>query len=335
MPEQLSDQLLKTLSSTLEARADLFDANHRSAFRLYNGFYEGDASLAVDLYARTLLIHDYSDSPVSNDLKIAGVHTFYQEKISWLRCTVLKQHKAEVNEMRRGQIISGSPPDRKVQENGVWYALDLLLHQDASLYLDTRNLRLWLKENCSGMRILNTFSYTGSLGAAALAGGANKVIQLDLNRSYHNLAKTTYTLNGFPIQKSDFITGDFFPVTSSLRRARILFDCVVLDPPFFSTTERGAVDLLKDTSRLINKVRPLIDDGGYLIVVNNALYLPGRDYMKELESLEEDGYLELERLIPIPPDFCGYPGTIVNPPLVDPFPFNHSTKIAVLRVKKK
>ncbi|RPI87747.1 MAG: SAM-dependent methyltransferase [Chloroflexi bacterium] len=335
MLDKSSEQLLNTLSSTLERRSDLYETNHRSAFRLYNGFYEGNAYLAVDLYARTLMIHDYSDSPVSNDQKIAGVHTFYQEKLPWLNCTVLKQHKAEAGEMRRGQIISGGPPDRKVQENGVWYALDLLLHQDTSLYLDTRNLRLWLKENCSGMRILNTFAYTGSLGAAALAGGANKVVQLDLNRSYHNLAKTTYTLNGFPIDKSDFITGDFFPVTSRLRRERILFDCVILDPPFFSTTARGAVDLLEDTTRLINKVRPLVDDGGYLIVINNALYLAGRVYMKELETLEEDGYLELERLISVPPDFSGYPETIANPPLVDPYPFNHSTKITVLRVKRK
>ena len=42
---------------------------------------------------------------------------------------------------RRGKLLFGEAPDRKVEENGVWYALDLRMNQDASLYLDTRNLR--------------------------------------------------------------------------------------------------------------------------------------------------------------------------------------------------
>lgn len=335
MPADSPQQLREKLSAAIDVRRDLFDERHRTAFRLFNGFYEGDPELAVDLYGRTLLIHDYSDPPVPDNKKVEHVSRTYLEKLSWLSCIVLKQHRAEDADKRRGQVISGGLPDSKVQENGVWYALDLLLHQDASMYLDTRNLRDWLVRNSAGMRILNTFAYTGSLGAAALAGGANRVVQVDLNRSYINLAKTTYTLNGFPIRKSDFITSDFFPVTSHMRRERELFDCVILDPPFFSSTARGALNMLGDTTRLINKVRPLVDDGGYLVSVNNALYLPGSAYIKELESLEEDGYLEIQQLISVPLDFTGYPETTVNPPIVDPYPFNHSTKIAVLRIRRK
>ena len=58
-------------------------------------------------------------------------------------------------------------------------------------------------------------------------------------------------------------------------------------------------------------------------------------YLRTLEALCADGYLAIEELIPVPPDCTGYPETRVRPPLVDPAPFNHSTQIAVLRVRRK
>jgi hypothetical protein len=40
-------------------------------------------------------------------------------------------------------------------------------------------------------------------------------------------------------------------------------------------------------------------------------------------------------LIPVPEDFTGYPHTCLGSPPVDPAPFNHATKIAVLKVWRK
>jgi 23S rRNA (cytosine1962-C5)-methyltransferase len=108
-----------------------------------------------------------------------------------------------------------------------------------------------------------------------------------------------------------------------------------VDPPFFATTGKGTVDLVAQSHRVINKVRPLINDGGTLVAINNALFVSGADYLRTLETLCADGYLAIEELIPVPPDCTGYPETRVRAPLVDPAPFNHSTKIAVLRVRRK
>src|SRR6266540_416272 len=96
--------------------------------------------------------------------------------------------------------------------------IDLTMNRDASFYLDTRNLRQWLIKNMRGKSVLNTFAYTGSLGTAAMAGGASHVVQVDLNRQFLNLSKDSYTLNGFPIQKGDFIAADFFPAIGKFKR---------------------------------------------------------------------------------------------------------------------
>jgi len=45
--------------------------------------------------------------------------------------------------------------------------------------------------------------------------------------------------------------------------------------------------------------------------------------------------LSIEELILVPPDFTGYPETVLGAPPVDPAPFNHATKIAALKVKRK
>ena len=208
-----------------------------------------------------------------------------QESAAWLESGILKTRNSASMEEKRGRRLFGGEPDRKVQEHGVWYALDLCMNRDASLYLDTRNLRLWAKNHLRDQSVLNTFAYTGSLGVAALAGGANRVIQMDLNRQFLNLAKTSYTLNGFPIYKEDFISGDFWSEAGRLKRIGERFDCVLLDPPFFSATSKGRLDLNMDSARLINKVRPLINDGGWLVSINNALYVSGEAYLQTLERL--------------------------------------------------
>lgn len=300
------------------------------ACRLFNGFYEGIPGLAVDMYAQTLVIHDHADQIEESDAQ--KIFELIQSKVGWLHTGVFKTSK-ETHTLKQGETVSDTGLSRKIKENEVWYAIDLLLNRDASFYLDTRNLRKWLLKHSQGRRVLNTFAYTGSLGVAATAGGAKEVIQTDHNRKFLNLAKDSYSLNGFPIQKKDFISGDFFSVIARFKGEKRLFDTVILDPPFFSVTSGGRVDLLQENERLINKVRPLVADGGTLIAINNAVFHSGADYIITLERLCADGYLSIGELIPVPEGFIGYQR--VGRPVTDSAPFNHSTKIALLNVRRK
>lgn len=317
------------------ARAALVDSRHEAAFRLFNGFYEGCPDLAIDVYATTLLVHNYAANVELGAAAARVAAAKAREMLPWLTAVLVKTRNSSVQAERNGVLLDGGPPATRIREGGARYALDLTLNRDASLYLDTRNLRAWAQAELKGLNVLNTFAYTGSLGVAALAGGAARVVQLDLNGYFLNVAKTSYTLNGFPIRKPDFIADDFFPAVTRLNRSGEQFDCVFLDPPFFSVTPKGVVDLEKSFTRLINKVRPLVRDGGRLVIINNALFTSGAEVMADIQALAADGYLSIEALVPVPEDFTGYAGTRVATPPVDPAPFNHPTKIAILRVRKK
>jgi 23S rRNA (cytosine1962-C5)-methyltransferase len=161
------------------------------------------------------------------------------------------------------------------------------------------------------------------------------VIQTDRSKKFLALARGSAMRNRLDLGKMKLRAADFFSVVGRFKRENTLFDCVILDPPFFSSTAKGTVDLVNESTRLINKVRPLIKDGGWLVTINNALFLSGQDYVQGLETLCQDGYLSIEQLIPIPEDITGYPETIVDQPPSDPAPFNHPTKIAILKVKRK
>lgn len=332
----MAEPLTHLLEKAIEARASLFDARHESAFRLFNGFTEGNPHLALDLYAATVIFNNYAPDASAGMALVLEAQAFLQKHprtSNRLRAGIVKSRNSSSPEERRGTPLFGEWPDRKVKEHGFWYALELTVNRDASLYLDTRNLRKWLIDNSAGKTVLNAFAYTGSFGVASTAGGASRVVQLDRNRDFLNVGKTSFALNGFPIQKSNFIAADFFTQTAKLKRTGETFDCAIIDPPFFSTTARGKVDQENDSARLINKVRPLINDGGTLVAINNALYVSGKEFMQTLESLCEDGYLKIKELIPVPEDFTGYGET--SQQITDPAPFNHSTKIAILEVRRK
>jgi len=333
MTLEMTNPLLSLLEKAVLSRTPLFEDRHENAFRLFNGFHEGYPDLTLDVYGRTLVVHNYADDPAQNQSVVREAVSTIRDTLTWLRAGVLKTRNGETQEDKRGKVIFGETPDHKIKEHGVWYAVDLTMNRDASFYLDTAHLRKWLIENLKGRSVLNTFAYTGSLGVAAMAGGASRVVQTDRNRQFLKLAKDSYSLNGFPIHKQDFVAQDFFPTAARLKATRQLFDCVIIDPPFFSATSKGRVDLEKESTRLINKVRPLINDEGYLIAINNALYVSGKEYMNSLEELCKDGYLKVRELIPVPEDFIGYES--VGNPITDPAPFNHSTKIAILDVKRK
>ena len=325
--------IIPLLENAIASRQAAFDASHESAFRLFNGFYEGYPDLALDIYGHTLVIHNYADDPSQNQNIIQETIDYLRTALNWLRAGILKTRNSVLQEEKKGILVFGEKPNTRIKEHGVWYAVNLALNRDASFYLDTGNLRKWLLENVRGKAVLNAFAYTGSLGVAATAGGASLTVQTDRNGAFLNLAKDSYSLNGFPIHKRDFIAQDFFPTVAKFKSTKQFFDCVIIDPPFFSSTAKGKVDLENESTRLINKVRPLINDGGVLIAINNALFVSGQEYMQSLESLCKDGYLNIRELIPVPDDFMGNQPT--GKPVTDPAPFNHSTKIAILNVRRK
>lgn len=331
----LDASALARLGDSIARRAPLIAPEHDGAVRLLNGFAEGLSDFVLDVYGTTLVVFDHRAEP--EPALPRALFEQARQVYPWLAVAVWKPRRARDKADAHGQVIAGERAalcDRIV-EAGVPYALHLLLGNDASFYLDTRELRAWLKRECVGRRVLNTFAATGSLGVAARSAPAALVQHVDRSQAALDVARRSYGLSGWPVRRGDFISADFFEHTARLRKSSTLFDCVIVDAPFYSAGSRGSVDLLAGTERLAGKARPLVGHGGTLVIVNNALYLPGSELMSAVERLTASGHLSLREIIGVPADVSGALGGGVLQLPADPAPFAHPTKIVVLAVQRK
>lgn len=324
MPDQL--QFLKNLvSDAFRKRSVLFDDSGTNAFRLFNGFCEGCPGFSIDRYGSTAVILWARKNKSPDRELLTMLQELCLEKIPGTDSVLFKNRYAADPEEKKGVLLSGSAPARTIREWGVEYAVDLRLNKDCGFYLDSALLRKWLLEQAAGKRVINTFAYTGSLGDAAAAGGAVSVTQTDLNPNY---LCARYS-------DQEYLFGDFFHVTASLRRSGRLFDLIILDPPFFANAGRSAkVDQARNAAGLLNKVRPLAAHGGKIIVLNNALFLSGKDFLAQIEPLCGD-CLSVAEIVPVPGAFYGFSPVSPEHYPADPAPFNHPTKIMILDVRRK
>lgn len=328
------DELESLFQKCLEAREGDASLGSTDVYRLFNGYAEGLPGLVVDRFTDTILISNHARKPEELVQAVELYSRFIKNSLPQVSSVLVKSRHSPDVELKKGQLIFGSALPESVCENGIRYAVDLRLNQDDSFYPDTRNLRLWLKENSQGKTVLNCFAYTGTLGIAALSGGARSLTQTDLNENALAVSECSYALNQFT-QPMRTLASDYFKVAAALKNQNALFDLVIIDAPFFSRTRHGKVDLLNEWSRLINKARPLVAHEGYMVVINNALFTPGSQVMKEIEEMSTSGFVKFEQSIPVPADITGYPDTIVSRPSIDPAPFNHPTKISILSITRK
>ena len=157
--------------------------------------------------------------------------------------------------LRSGLAWGEAPPqDFEILEHGHRFPVDLLGGQKTGYYLDQRENRRIVSKYGAGRRVLNAFSYTGSFGIYALAGGAAHVTNVDASFEALAGAEAAMRLNGFdPDGQGEAIAGDVFQVLRSFRDEGRRFDLVILDPPKFARSKAevaGAARGYKDINLL-------------------------------------------------------------------------------------
>jgi 23S rRNA (cytosine1962-C5)-methyltransferase len=332
-------QLQRALAWRESEHPELFAAPHDAAFRAFNGFTEGDPSLVVELFGTCAVLYDHSPSPDGDAARVRAACDALFARYAWLETALWKRRRAEEPALRNGFLLRGERAalPTSVREGAVKYAVDLMMNRDASLYVDASSLRAWLARESAGRVVLNAFAYTGSLGVAARAGGAKRVVQVDKSAKFLALAKKSYALNGYgEPARDELVVDDFFRVVGRLKARSALFDLAVIDPPFFSQSDAGTVDLAADPLRMLDKLQPLVGHGGRIVLVNNALFLSGAQWMSAIEGRCAKGYLSVREVLSVDALSLGRAadGASASWP-ADPAPFTHPTKIVVLDVRRK
>lgn len=185
-----------------------------------------------------------------------------------------------------------------MHEDGLAYRLDLMRNQNIGLFLDMRHGRRWVREVAAGRRVLNLFAYTCGFSVAAIAGGAEAVVNLDMARAALARGRDNHRLNGHDLGRVSFLGHELFKSWGRLKREGP-YGLVIIDPPSF---QRGSFELDRDYRKILRRVPELLAPGARVLAcVNDPA--TGADFIIRTMGEEAPGLVFRERLAN-PPEFA-------------------------------
>jgi len=181
----------------------------------------------------------------------------------------LKTRKRKEGRGNQYQKAAESKNEFVIQENDLRFIVNLSDYLDTGLFLDHRITRQMVKEQSTGKRVLNLFSYTGSFSVYAVAGKASRVTSVDLSKTYLNWAQRNMDLNFDDAANHEVIHADVKQYLKTVAEKR--FDLIIMDPPTFSNSKRmdDFLDIQKDHVELINDCMTILGKEGKLFFSTN------------------------------------------------------------------
>ena len=181
----------------------------------------------------------------------------------------VKQRQRKASRQDQYEKLSFESHEMVAHEAGLSFKVNLSDYVDTGLFLDHRITRGMVRAECAGKKVLNLFCYTASFSVYAAAGGASKIVSVDLSKTYLAWAEENMKLNGFDNDKHVVVHADVLQYLDTLPADE--FDLVVLDPPTFSNSKRMKefLDIQRDHVMILNKVLAATKPGGTVYFSNN------------------------------------------------------------------
>lgn len=254
---------------------------YSNAFRLLHGENDGTPGVVIDIYNEVGVLQTYSPAIdglgrylariASNKLRLESM---------WWRLPAKRQRE----EKKSTRVLRGAPPDVvHFKEGNLVITVSLHSGQKGGAFLDLRNLRKWLllRRDLRGARVLNLFSYTGTLGLVCETAGASEVWNVDIARPALDFGKRYHTL---PRSKTRFIEGDVFEWIKTLRSSE-RFDLIIVDPPQMASRTTQVKTALRAYQSLVECCRQHLRPGGRIVVTCCTSRIDRHVFEKLLEAI--------------------------------------------------
>jgi 23S rRNA (cytosine1962-C5)-methyltransferase len=195
-----------------------------NAFRLFHGEGDGLPGLVIDSYNGHLVVQAHHEGiDAQRHLICAALQELLSPPTLFWRQPYLK-------EQGTGQWMLGECEGTEIVEHGLSMSVDWVHGQKTGLFLDQRDNRHLLSLLSKGKRVLNCFCYEGGFSLAALQGGSEHVVSVDVSERAIE-ATTANVRKNFPQAEHEGICAD---VMEYLKHQSSDFDFIVLDPPAFA-----------------------------------------------------------------------------------------------------
>ncbi|SEQ41231.1 23S rRNA (cytosine1962-C5)-methyltransferase [Amphritea atlantica] len=269
---------MQEIFDSISTQLDLSAGEVRRLFHGRGRCYPGYEQLVIDLLPPVAIIRLFSEHPAE---LIETLNCYFQQLQSPFKpdALVVQHRYRRENSIEVLWNTGDEALDQglTVTELGLKYVVQPLKNQNSGLFLDMREGRRWVKQNSLGKRVLNLFSYTCGFSVAAMAGGADGVINLDMSRGALSSGRQNHCLNQLSVERVKFLGHDLFRSWGKLRREGP-YDLVIIDPPSF---QRGSFVATDDYRKVLRRLPDLTADKGEVLLCLNYPQL-GSDFLMQL-----------------------------------------------------
>ncbi len=259
------------VASALALRRTLGLVGERSAYRVLHGAGDGLPGFTADVLAPWAVLYVHSRGFVAHGQAVAQALV---EQARLRGCVVKVRSRGAASQGRVRQEIVGEPPPQAlvVEERGVPFEVHLERGMNTGLFTDMREHRHGLARLAAGKRVLNGFSYTGTLSVVAARAAAREVTSVDLSAGVQGWARDNFRLSGLVPESSAlrFEVSDVGVFLEQAAREERRFDLVLLDPPAFSAARGAAFAIDRDYPGLVARACRLVPEGGLVWLACNA-----------------------------------------------------------------
>jgi 23S rRNA (cytosine1962-C5)-methyltransferase len=297
-PRVSTDVFRQSLQRATEGRAPLRRSGETTAYRLLNGEGDRTPGITLDWFEGIAVLGTYRAMDAGAEARIAatvaeelGARAVYLKPRlragSGGSASSRRAHGREASapgsprsEAASAPICGAAADQSTVLESGLRYLIRAGEGAAVGLYLDMRDTRRWVRHQARSRRVLNCFAYTCAFGVSATAGGAARVLNIDLSRRALNWGMENARLNGQPAASQDYVFGDVLDWLPRLGKRGLRFDLTILDPPAFATS-KASVFNAASWPRLVQQACEVIEPGGLLLASSNQVSL-ARDQFERL-----------------------------------------------------
>lgn len=262
----------KLIDKAWHDRSALHKSTEFDAWRVFHGYTEGAKGVVIEKFGSMAII-EYKEQ-IKEDLNIIKDALLKHFPFTLI---IVKGDQSTGEKLKnRLFAIHGNISDAPAfaKEYGINYALLPDAMHNCGLYLDARPVRKWLSNHSKDRRVLNLFSFTGSLGLAAIKGGAKSAVHLDKSKALLPRIKQSYAANGLDLGTRSFVQGDIYKHLPKVIKNRQMFDGIILDPPpkVFKSPYSDHQPKGQDFSKLVGMCSQTLNKGGWLVCLFHSFH---------------------------------------------------------------
>ncbi|ASK34089.1 class I SAM-dependent methyltransferase [Alloalcanivorax mobilis] len=287
---------------TLPLKIDLLDAAlvppEDARIRLFHGrgkTVPGWEGLSIDRYPPVLVATLFDDYPPD---VLAALRQRLTDALPALACDALLLQHRQRRPVHNEWAVGQAPRSHWVEEDGLRYRLDFERGQNLGFFADMAPGRQWLRHRAADANVLNLFSFTCAFSVAALAGGARRVVNIDLSAPALALGRESQCENGFADAAVHYLPHNIFRSWKKLHSLG-RYETIVVDPP---SAQKGSFMVEKDYPTVLRRLSKLLAPRASLLVCLNAPWLD-RQWLQRQVAEHLPG-AELEAVLPGAPGFA-------------------------------